>query len=725
MQIRKVRKYNDDNDVEVAMAHEKQRPAAAGVGAKAPRLPARITDVATRAGVSIKTVSRVVNDEKGVLPETRERVIAAVRELGFVPDSRARSLKRGETDTIGIIIDAISDPFFAAFVSVIEDLALEQGLSVLFASTGYDAAREREQLDRLTGHRLRGLILAPVALGSTELLALRQRFPVVCVDRGRAGIDSIVVDDFGATVDAVRSLIALGHRRIGFVGEATPYPTVEARFDGFRAAFAEADLQFDPSLVVAHDRSRDRRANAATALLDRPDAPTAVFCASSPAAIGLIAGIRENVFSDARADLVRRIRTRRRHLPRHHLRRSRPEAHRRGDLPSPPRARERPRCRPRAHPRSHPPHPSRLRRTAAARAHHPRRDRSSMIPELLPPNPVQHFYRGGDRIAALRGIVPETDHQPEEWLAATVSRFGDPVTGLAVTTDGAYLRDLVAAEPAAWVGPEIGRDASDVGILVKLLDARQRLPVHVHPQRGFAMAHLDCPYGKTEAWYVLDTEADCAVYVGWNQAIDRVELDRRRDAQDSEWMLAHMNRVVVREGMGVLVPAGTAHAIDGGIFVAEVQEPTDFSILLEWSVTTSTREESHLDLGFDTVMPAVSTDHLPEEELSKLISLEGTRPPSPMFRSLLPAVADPYFRLSDAAACGGRTDTRAAGFAVVLVTDGNGALVGRSESFPVERGQVLAVPHAFGDWHLEADAAVLVGEPGRGWPATLHEGGVQ
>jgi LacI family transcriptional regulator len=292
-----VRKYNDDNDVEVAMAHETQRPVATGVGAKAPRLPARITDVATRAGVSIKTVSRVVNDEKGVLPETRERVIAAVRELGFVPDSRARSLKRGETDTIGIIIDAISDPFFAAFVSVIEDLALEQGLSVLFASTGYDAAREREQLERLTGHRLRGLILAPVALGSTELLALRQRFPVVCVDRGRAGIDSIVVDDFGATVDAVRSLIALGHRRIGFVGEATPYPTVEARFDGFRAAFAEAGLHFDPSLVVAHDRSRDMRANAATALLDRPDAPTAVFCASSPAAIGLIAGIRENAFT--------------------------------------------------------------------------------------------------------------------------------------------------------------------------------------------------------------------------------------------------------------------------------------------------------------------------------------------------------------------------------------------------------------------------------------------
>lgn len=345
-----------------------------------------------------------------------------------------------------------------------------------------------------------------------------------------------------------------------------------------------------------------------------------------------------------------------------------------------------------------------------------------MIPLLLPPNPVQHFYRGGDRIAALRGIVPETDHQPEEWLGATVSRFGDPVTGLAVTESGAVLRDLVVADPLAWIGPGVGRDAGDVGILVKLLDARQRLPVHVHPGRDFAVRHLDCPYGKTEAWYVLDTEEDCAVHVGWNADIDRDELDRRRDAQDSQWMLDHLNRVVVRPGMGVLVPAGTAHAIDGGIFVAEVQEPTDFSILLEWSVTTSTRDESHLDLGFDAVMPAVSASRLAPEQLAALISDAGTTPAGPTFRSLLPAAADPYFRLWDAAARGAASSARPAGFAVVLVTDGEGELVSASGRLAVARGQVLAVPHAFGDWRVEGGAEVLVAEPGAGWPATLGGG---
>lgn len=265
---------------------------AAAAEARRPRLRARITDVAELSGVSIKTVSRVVNDEKGVLPETRERVLAVVRELGFVPDVRARALKRGDNDIIGILIDAISDPFVSAIVSVIEELALAQGLSVLFASTGYDAAREREQLARLTGHRLRGLIVAPVAVTSAELASLRSRVPVVCVDRSRVGIDSVVVDDFGATLEATRTFIAHGHTRIGFIGDATDYPTVAERFRGFRAALDEAGLPFDASLTAEHERTRESGAGAAKSLLERPDAPTALLCASSPAAIATIRGIR-------------------------------------------------------------------------------------------------------------------------------------------------------------------------------------------------------------------------------------------------------------------------------------------------------------------------------------------------------------------------------------------------------------------------------------------------
>lgn len=338
---------------------------------------------------------------------------------------------------------------------------------------------------------------------------------------------------------------------------------------------------------------------------------------------------------------------------------------------------------------------------------------SSATPLRMPPAPIQHFYRGGDRIAALRGAPMFSDHQPEEWLASTTSRFGESGPGLSRTEDGALLRDLVAADPQTWVA---GTDAvpGDVGVLVKLLDARQRLPVHVHPDRDFATAYLGCPYGKTEAWFVLDTEPGCAFHVGWRHPVERDELDRRRDAQDGQWMLDHMNRIVAEPGMGVVVPAGTVHAIDGGIFVAEVQEPTDFSILLEWSVTTSTREESHLDLGFDAVMPAVSTDMFGPDRLARIVTRAGA--PGRAVERVLASDADPFFTLRQTAATAAApTDAIEAGFGVVLVTDGSGRLVGARESVVVERGEVYAVPHGFGPWHVEGDAAILVAGPGVGW----------
>lgn len=266
---------------------------ASAVDTSAARRRARITDVAALAGVSIKTVSRVVNDETGVLPDTRERVLAAVRELGFVPDSGARSLKRGGDDTIGIVVDAISDPFFSSLVSSLEELALECGLSVLFASTGYDPTREAAQVARLTGHRLRGLVVAPVGMTAPDLEALRRRVPVVCVDRTRDGIDSVVVDDFGAAVEVTNSFLARGHRRIAFVGDIERYPTVAARLDGYRAALAAADIEVDPALAFDDEDGRASAVPPMLGALRGPDAPTAVFCATSRAAIAVIRGIRE------------------------------------------------------------------------------------------------------------------------------------------------------------------------------------------------------------------------------------------------------------------------------------------------------------------------------------------------------------------------------------------------------------------------------------------------
>ena len=274
------------------MTHDETMTARAVGEVAAARPRARLIDVATAAGVSPKTVSRVINDEPGVLPQTRDRVLQTVRALGFVPDRSARELKRRAADTIGILIDAISDPFFAAFVSVVEELAVAEGLSVIFASTGYDAARERTQLDRLTGHRLAGLIVAPVAVEASTLAGLGARFPVVTIDRAREGIDAVVIDDFGAAVDATAALLAHGHRRVAFMGEDVPYPTVSDRLAGYRAALETAGVAFDPSLVVTHERFGAGEAVAAPLLLERDDAPTALLCATSLAAIGTVRAIR-------------------------------------------------------------------------------------------------------------------------------------------------------------------------------------------------------------------------------------------------------------------------------------------------------------------------------------------------------------------------------------------------------------------------------------------------
>lgn len=260
---------------------------------------ARITDVAKRAGVSIKTVSRVVNEESGVREDTRARVAQAVRELGYVPNSFARSLKSGGSTAIGVIIDAISDPFFASLVGRVEELATEQRLSVLFASTGVsieypdrpvDIEHAREQLRRMRGNHVAGLLIAPVP-GLTDADLTQLGCPVVCIDRGRDGYDSVVVDDLGASRDAVAAFIAHGHRRIGFVGLDTRFATNMDRLAGFRAAQADAGIAADDAFVL-ENASRQALAAGVVRLVAMPDGPTALLAASGRATMAILDALR-------------------------------------------------------------------------------------------------------------------------------------------------------------------------------------------------------------------------------------------------------------------------------------------------------------------------------------------------------------------------------------------------------------------------------------------------
>ncbi|WP_162243393.1 LacI family DNA-binding transcriptional regulator [Williamsia sp. Leaf354] len=259
---------------------------------------ASIKDVAARAGVSFKTVSRVVNGVDTVLPELRARVEAAVVELDYVPNSAARSLKSGAGNAIGIVIDSIDDVFFASLVREIEDRALELGLAVIVGSTGFDAGRERDQLMRLAGQHVRGIILAPVGDHGDFLLPRRSTLPVVTVDRSVPGFDSVTVNDYAAATDAVERLVAAGHRSIALVGLDERLQTARRRRDAFVDTLARHGItpqaRFMPE--VAHHADAVRPV--VDALLTQPDPPTALFVSNARHATSVVSVLHELARTD-------------------------------------------------------------------------------------------------------------------------------------------------------------------------------------------------------------------------------------------------------------------------------------------------------------------------------------------------------------------------------------------------------------------------------------------
>jgi mannose-6-phosphate isomerase len=311
-------------------------------------------------------------------------------------------------------------------------------------------------------------------------------------------------------------------------------------------------------------------------------------------------------------------------------------------------------------------------------------------PIALGPNMPEMFYRGAGRIDRLRGTHGH-EERPEDWIASVTSRFGTPADGMTRLPDGALLKDLVAADPVGWLGAEhVAKYGADTGLLVKLLDAGQRLPVHVHPDRSFAAEHLAAPYGphgKTEAWIVLEAEPDAAVYLGFSRDVGPDELAGWARSQDVEPMLAVTNRIPVQAGDSVLCPAGTPHAIGAGILVVELQEPAELSIMLEWRDFGLGEPDATLGLPLDEALACIDRRACPPERLDELRG----RPLSRAAGSLLPGDADPFFVAERA----GRHLSQSYG--VLVVTAGEGVL--RTETggaLPVGRGSTVVIPHAAG-----------------------------
>lgn len=258
----------------------------------APRRPT-LADVADLAGVSAKSVSRVVNGEAHVSPDLAARVEQAVNDLGYRPDRRARGLASGlHTRLVGFVLVDAANPFFAAVARGLDDVAQESETLVIAGSTDALPEREAVLIETLIELRVDGLVVA-AAEGNNELLRreIRMGTPVVLVDRVMSNLDAdtIVTDNRASTRAAVGHLLDLGHRDIAFLGGNPDVWTAHERHEGFHEAFADHGSTSRPDLEVVDVGTEGRAADAATRLFasDGPS-PTACFTAQDRITMGVL-----------------------------------------------------------------------------------------------------------------------------------------------------------------------------------------------------------------------------------------------------------------------------------------------------------------------------------------------------------------------------------------------------------------------------------------------------
>ena len=254
-----------------------------------------IRDVAWRAGVSTATVSHVLNGTRAVRDGTRARVLAAVRDLGYLPNGIARSLTTRRTMTVGVLISNISNDFFAEVIRGVESVLTPAAYSYILCNTDGDPAKERQYLDLLLTRRVDGVIAAPAAAPWPHLAQFQELgVPVVYVDRTFPDLagPAITLDNEGGAYKGVRHLLEDGHRSVGILAGMMDMPSMAARLAGYRRALREFGLPDAAASAVPSAHSVEAAVEAALALLRGPHRPAAVFCANNVLAVGALQALR-------------------------------------------------------------------------------------------------------------------------------------------------------------------------------------------------------------------------------------------------------------------------------------------------------------------------------------------------------------------------------------------------------------------------------------------------
>lgn len=247
-------------------------------------------DVAKRAGVSTAVVSYVLNNgPRSVAPKTKEKVLRAVEELGYSPNAVARALKVRRTNTIGLLVPDISNPYFAELSKAIEDSAFVRGYSLLVGNSSNDPSRELMQIETFRARQVDGLLLVRTTRHNDKVLAHLDSLPTVVLDRivPNERLSSVLVDNFGGAYAAVKHLIDHGHRMIACIGGPAGAPLADERVRGWVTAMAEHGLP-TTDLSVRGAYSRLGGYEAALELFERKERPSAVFASSDLQGIGVL-----------------------------------------------------------------------------------------------------------------------------------------------------------------------------------------------------------------------------------------------------------------------------------------------------------------------------------------------------------------------------------------------------------------------------------------------------
>ena len=253
-----------------------------------------VRDVARRARVSVSTVSHVLNATRYVSDELRERVLTAMHELQFEPNAAARMLSLKRSNTIGLIVSDIRNPFFASVARGVEDVAQEHRYTVVLCNSDETVAKEAACLKALQTRSVDGILLASAGVADEYLGRLIDAgYPIVLVDRDLPDlhVPAVLLDNEGAAYTAVRHLIDRGHRRIGMLRGRPAISTTTERVAGYQRALAEAGLSVDADLVISGESTSEGAARATWKLLSLQPPPTAIFSGNNLMSIGALQAI--------------------------------------------------------------------------------------------------------------------------------------------------------------------------------------------------------------------------------------------------------------------------------------------------------------------------------------------------------------------------------------------------------------------------------------------------